>query len=61
MRADQAVAPALALIGRTVSWHDAVSGELVSGAVEQVELSADGVRVLAGGTELTLDEIVTVS
>ena len=61
MRADQALAPALALIGRTVSWHDAVSGALVSAAVEHVELSADGVRVLAGGTELTLDQIVTVA
>ncbi len=61
MHADQALAPALTLIGRTVSWHDAVSGQLVSAAVEQVTLSADGARVMAGGTELTLDQIVTVA
>ncbi len=60
MRADQALGPALALIGRTVGRRDASSGELVFAEVEGVELSEAGARIIAGGWELSLSEIVAV-
>lgn len=60
MSATEALGRAVALIGRSVGWHDPQSGELRFATVERVELSADGARVIAGGAELPLDQIVTV-
>ena len=60
MHAQQSLGPGLALIGRSAGWQDVQSGELVFATVEQVELSSDGVRLIAGGRELSLDEVVAV-
>lgn len=60
MRAQQQIAPALALIGRMVGWQDPQSQELTFATVEQVRLANEGAHLLADGRELTLDEVVAV-
>lgn len=51
---------ALALMSRTITWADTESGELKTGVVERIELSEEGVTVVADGTQVALDEIITI-
>jgi flagellar basal-body rod modification protein FlgD len=53
---------ALALVGRTVQWQDAGSGESGSGTVSRVELGGGAdCRLTVGGREISMSEIVAVS
>lgn len=60
MSATEALGRAVALIGRTVGWPDAQSGELTFATVDAVELTAAGARLIADGHELSLDEVAAV-
>lgn len=53
---------ALALVGRTVEWQDAGTGEFGSGTVSRVELGGGEDCVLTvGGREMGMSDIVAVS
>lgn len=58
--ATEALGRAVTLIGRSVGWPDTHSGELTFATVDAVELTADGVRLIAGGHALSLDEVASV-
>jgi flagellar basal-body rod modification protein FlgD len=59
--ADASLTDAAALIGRTVQWADPGTGELLSAPVESVDISGSECRLIAGGTELSMDDVLTVS
>ena len=53
---------ALTLVGRTVEWQDAGTGESGSGTVSRVELGGGAdCRLTVGGREISMSEIVAVS
>lgn len=60
-RSEGSVADAVALIGRTVQWTDAATGELLQGAVDRVSLAAGGCRLVVGDTELLVNDVRWVS
>ena len=53
---------ALTLVGRTVEWQDAGTGEWGSGTVSRVELGGgEGCRLTVDGREISMSEVVAVS
>jgi len=58
--ADSSLVDAVGLIGRNVQWADPGTGETVGGTIERVEVSDGNCRLIAGDTELTLDDIVAI-
>ncbi len=57
----QSQATGLALVGRTVQWRDADTGERLSATVTGVELTAGDCRLDVGGTQIGLDEVLSAS
>ncbi len=60
-RASDLLGAGLSLIGRTVHWRDAESGDLLSAPVERIEMEQGQCRIIAGGRELTMADLVAIT
>ncbi|MFW6437883.1 MAG: flagellar hook assembly protein FlgD [Armatimonadota bacterium] len=59
--ADASLGDAVGLIGRSVQWADATTGEIIEGTVDRVEITDGTCRLIAGDTDLLLDEILAIN
>jgi flagellar basal-body rod modification protein FlgD len=58
---DASLGDAVDLIGRDVQWLDQTTGELREAAVERVEISDGDCRLIAGDTELALEDVLAIT
>ncbi|MFP4248373.1 MAG: flagellar hook capping FlgD N-terminal domain-containing protein [Armatimonadota bacterium] len=59
--AQSSLGDAVGLIGRSIQWEDATTGEVVEALVERVDISDGAPRLIAGGAELALDDVRAIT
>lgn len=60
-RQSQDMVQAMGMMGRTVAWEDAETGDVYSGSVDAVLRDGSDPVLVVGGVQLKLEEIIAVS
>ncbi len=59
--AQSSLGDAVSLIGRSIQWVDATTGDVVEARVERVDMSDGALRLIAGDAELAFDDVLAVN